>query len=97
MVLKRRERIHYHPAEACSGTTIMGDLFPDFLQLERNTLNRGRVFSVFIAASGLGVQAREMTVDPKSWELCVTCPNLEKCLAFSTAKLNLQQALLSYH
>ncbi|MDN0084959.1 hypothetical protein QU487_19790 [Crenobacter sp. SG2305] len=91
--LHLEEKLHFDPNQPCCGDPSIGDMFPDLLALEPNMINRGRIFSVTIMATGLGVQAREMTVDQAAWVACSRSPHFRSCYDLSLAKLALQQAI----
>ena len=61
-----REKLHYDPKQKCCSDAAIGDMFPDLLKLDLNTFNRGRVFSVYIQAAGLGVQERSVLVQDQT-------------------------------
>ena len=90
-----KEKLHYDPKRDC-GSVCVGDLFPDFLRLVPNVLNRGRVFSVLIESCGIGTQHKEVVIDEAALKKCRECPDFDRCLQLSMAKLSLQQAVANY-
>lgn len=98
---RKRERmnttakIDYETSSSCCSDACTGDLFPDMLHLERNQLNKGRVFGVLLESRGIGIQDRKIVVDKRAWEECLKSPNFRACYDLSMAKLALQQALTS--
>ena len=90
------EKIHYDPAKPCCADPTAADLFPDFLHLQMNALNKGRVFGVYLGSCGIGVQDREVVVDREALVRCSQTPDFRKFLELSVAKLSLEQAVLKY-
>lgn len=95
MGANRMEKLHYDPTVECEAGSIKGDLFPDFLSLENNVINRGRIFSVLVERTGMGVQHRWMGCDSAAWAKCAEKPCFRQCYDMSMAKLALAQALLN--
>lgn len=91
----RPEKLHYDPTVECRAGSVTGDFFPDFLNLENNVINRGRVFSVLVERTGMGVQQRWMGCDSAAWAKCVEKACFRECYEMSMAKLALSQALLN--
>ena len=91
-----KEKLHYYPKKESGHGTCLGVLFPDFLHLTPNVLNRGRVFGVLIESLGIGVQRKEIVRDESAWGKCQECPDFDRCLQVSAANLSLQQAVANY-
>jgi hypothetical protein len=91
-----KEHLHYNGKKECLSGAGMGELFPDFMRLARNVLNRGRVFGVLIESHGLGVQDKEIVRDEAAWKKCLECHDFDRCLQVSLANLTLQQAVSNY-
>ncbi|MDR3405532.1 MAG: hypothetical protein P4L99_23760 [Chthoniobacter sp.] len=87
------EVLHYDPSHPACETPAAADLFPDLLHLSTNHRHRGRIATVLIESDGVGVQHREVTIDPVAWAECVKSPNFRACYDLSMAKLALQEAL----
>ncbi len=87
------EALHFDPTRPCCATLAAVDLFPDLLNLKTNQINRGRVASVIVESSGLGVRHSEVVVDEQAWDACVKAPHFRACYDLSMAKLALQGAL----
>ena len=62
-----KEKLHYDPKKECAHGNCLGELFPDFLHLTPNVLNRGRVFGVLIESLGIGVRRKEIVRDESAW------------------------------
>ena len=90
------EHLHYDPKKECGSGACLGELFPDFLHLIPNVLNRGRAFGVLIESHGLGVQHKEIVRDEAAWKKCLECHDFDRCLQVSLASLTLQKAVSSY-
>ncbi|ODU25227.1 MAG: hypothetical protein ABS95_00420 [Verrucomicrobia bacterium SCN 57-15] len=91
-----KETLHYDPKRECGSGGCLGELFPDFLRLVPNVINRGRVFGVLIESHGLGAQRKEIVRDEAAWKKCLDCSQFDRCLQVSMAKLSLQQAVGGY-
>ena len=90
-----KEILHYDSNKKL-GDGCLGELFPDFLRLGLNVLNRGRVFGVLIESCGLGPQRKELVMDEVAWNKCLECADFDRCLQVSLAKLSLQNAVAHY-
>ena len=91
-----KEQLHYDPKNECGNSACLGELFPDFMRLIPNVLNRGRVFGVIIESHGIGVQHKEIVRDEAAWEKCLECYDFDRCLQASLAGSSLQQAVNNY-
>lgn len=91
-----KEHLHYDPKKECGSGACLGELFPDFVRLVLNVVNRGRAFGVLIESCGIGTQRKEVVIDEAAWKTCQECPDFDRCLQVSVAKLALQQAVANY-
>jgi hypothetical protein len=91
-----KEHLHYDPKKESGSGACLGELFPDFMRLTRNVLNRGRVFAVLIESHGMGVQHKEIVRDETAWKKCLACRDFDRCLQVSLASLTLQKAVSNY-
>jgi len=70
-----------------------GTIYPDLEQLQFGASVPGKVFRVRVATLGPGHRERTLEVDRREWEECEHCDDFRSCYDFSTARLNMQQAL----
>ena len=90
------EKLHFDPAIPCCADETTADLFPSFLHLQMNALNRGRLFSVYLETFGMGALSnRKLEVDAAALTECMKSPRYAKLLELSLAKLALEQAVLA--
>ena len=92
----KKEHLHYDPKKECGSGACLGELFPDFMRLARDVLNRGRVFGVLIESHGPGTQHKEIVRDETAWKKCLECDYFDRCLQVSLANLTLQKTVSNY-
>lgn len=97
MKTMRPEKLHFDPATPCCADQTKADLFPSFMNLQMNALNRGRLFSVYLETFGMGALSdRRIEVDSSALSECMKSPHYSRLLELSLAKLALEQAVLRY-
>ncbi len=70
-----------------------GTLFPDLERLQDNVPCRGKAFTALVRSQGIGVQAREVTVDQAQWAACQRCAAFRSCYDLGMALLVLREAI----
>lgn len=70
-----------------------GTIYPDLEKLQFGATVEGKVFRIHVATLGPGHRDRNLEVDRSEWEECQHCEEFRNCFDFSTARLNIQQAL----
>lgn len=70
-----------------------GTMLPDLDRLVPNRSCQGKAFAVHVASQGIGVQAREVTVDAAQWDACQECPVYASCRDLALLRLALWRAL----
>jgi len=70
-----------------------GTIYPELERLQFGATLSGKVFRVSVATVGPGQRDRKLEADRREWEDCQRCEDFRNCYDFSTARLNLQQAL----
>ncbi len=74
-------------------TDCYGAMFPDVSSLQVNKPNQAKVATILVESIGIGVQSRNLSIDRRQWETCLTCGRFEDCYKLSIAKLMMQQSL----
>jgi len=74
------EKLHYDADKECCSEPCLGDFFPDFLHLETNRLNKGRLFSVLLESSGIGIPRRAVILDIEALNECRHSLHFDLCL-----------------
>jgi hypothetical protein len=71
-----------------------GTIYPDLQQVDFGKRVNGKVFQIFIDTRGPGHRERKLDIDLAAWEDCRRCEDFQDCYQFSSARLEVQQALL---
>ena len=81
---------------AHNGSECYGKMFPDLSKAVFNRPLEGKVFSIFVERSGMGISDRSLTVKRDEWKQCTTCPSYRECYDLSMATLLLHEAMQGF-
>jgi hypothetical protein len=70
-----------------------GTIYPDLLQFKFGQEITGKVFQFRIDSRGAGHRERKLDANLGEWQDCQRCEDFHSCYAFSTAKLQMQEAI----
>lgn len=70
-----------------------GKMFPATLVKTANKEVRAKVFGYRVDHTGVVETGRTVTTDPKAWEECTECPDLDGCFRLSTGTLLMEIAV----
>ncbi|WP_417385843.1 hypothetical protein [Gimesia sp.] len=74
-----------------------GDMFPDSLDMHKNTSNAGKVFKVETKQRLTGVlpvaPENRIEIDHAAWNACQSCAEFKSCYQLSMAKIALETAI----
>ncbi len=70
-----------------------GKMFPSVVEMAHFRAVMGKVFGYQMDYSGQVAQTRETIVDPKAWDQCLECPELDGCYRLSAGTLLMELAV----